>query len=157
MTGGALGSQDLFTSVVTGTGTLLAGALAALYAGPAGLLAGAVLVAAWLLAPPVFLVAFGHVLVAALLAPGGSVSSVLGIEAALGLVLLGDLVSTRAPLPSFALALGCLAGFAMAVLLAVRWLDAVWHVTALLAVAVAFSTYALHRYTVVRFEATDEF
>ncbi|WP_225335300.1 hypothetical protein [Halomicrobium urmianum] len=134
---------------------LLAGGAAV--AGLPGALVGLVVLAVRLVAGPVYAVAAGQVVVAAVAGPNPGPGWLLALEGLLLAVLVGDLVDHRRDAPSVALALGGVGGAAAVALAATGLLDALWLATLVVAALLALAGYAAHRYTVVRFELTHEY
>jgi|GEM_PF-2985912 len=154
---GVLDTDDRLTAVLTGLATLGAVAVGFLVAGVSGILAGAALVVAWLLAPPVVVVALGQVLFAPLLPADASLATIALVEAPLAAILLVDLTDWRAPVGTLVAAVVALAAFVGLAVAGVVWLDRLWQTAALLVPVAAVVAYGLHRFTVVTVEVTDEF
>jgi len=154
---GALRADDRLTAALTGLATLGAVAVGFLVAGVPGLLAGAALVVAWLLAPPVVVAVLGQVLFAPLLSADASLTTIALVEAPLAALLLVDLVDWRGPVGTLAGGAVVLAAFAGLAVAGIVWFDPLWQTAALLAAVAAVVAYGLHRYTVVTVEVTDEF
>ncbi|MCU4802134.1 hypothetical protein OB920_17295 [Halobacteria archaeon HArc-gm2] len=154
---GVLDTDDRLTAVLTGLATLGAVAVGFLVAGVSGILAGAALVVAWLLAPPVVVVALGQVLFAPLLPADASLATIALVEAPLAAILLVDLTDWRAPVGTLVAAVVALAAFVGLAVAGVVWLDRLWQTAALLIPVAAVVAYGLHRFTVVTVEVTDEF
>ncbi|SFR86965.1 hypothetical protein SAMN05216559_0289 [Halomicrobium zhouii] len=154
---GALRTDDRLTAALTGLATLGAVAVGFLVAGVPGVLAGAALVVAWLLAPPVVVVALGQVLFAPLLPADASLATIALVEAPLAAMLLVDLTDWRAPVGTLAGAVVALAAFAGLAVAGLVWFGRLWQTAALLVPVAAVVAYGLHRYTVVTVEITDEF
>lgn len=154
---GALRRRDRITAALTGLATLGAAAVGVLVAGLPGALAGAALVVAWLLAPPVVVAALGQVLFAPLLPADAPLAMIALVEAPLAALVLVDLIDWRAPLGTFVGAVVTLAAVAGLAVAGIVWLDRLWQAAALLVPVAAVVAYGLHRYTVVTVEMTDEF
>lgn len=154
---GALRTDDRITAALTGLAALGAVAVGFLVAGVPGVLAGAALVVAWLLAPPVVVAALGQVLFAPLLLADAPLPMIALVEAPLAAMVLVDLIDWRAPLGTFAGAVVALAAFAALAVAGIVWFDRLWQTAALLVPVAAVVAYGLHRYTVVTVEVTDEF
>lgn len=154
---GAVRDRSRATAALTGlaaAGTVGAGALVA---GTPGIVAGGALVVAWLLVPPVFVVALGQLLFAALLPADAPLVAFAVVEAPLVAMVLADVTDRRAPLRTFGGGVAALVAFGALAVAGAVWLDSLWTAAALLVCAAAVAAYALHRYTVVTVEITDEF
>lgn len=154
---GALRTDDRFGAAITGLAAVGAAGAGNVVAGAPGTVAGAALVVAWLVAPPIFVVALGQVLFAAVLPDGASLAAVALVEAPLAAIVLADVTDWREPLRTFVVGVVSLVAFAAVALAGLGWLARTWHVAALLVCVAGVASYALHRYTVVTFELTDEF
>lgn len=154
---GALRADDRLATLPGGLAAVTAAWLGWVLLDVPGLLAGAAVVAAWLLAPPVFALALGQLLFAAVLPADASLTVIAVVEAPLLVLFLVDVADRRAPLRTVGGGAVTLAAFAGLAVAGVHWLARLRHAAALLVCVAAVVGYALHRYTVVVFEFTDEF
>ena len=155
--GGALAAESRTVAAVTGIGSVLSVAAGWVVAGPAGALAGGVLVAAWLVASPIVVVALGHVLFAALLPSDAALATLAIAEVPLVIVFLGSVVDRRTPLRTSWIGIVALAALSAVVAGGLGTLDAHWQTAAVLVAVVALAGYGLHRFTVATLEVSDEY
>lgn len=154
---GAITAENRVTAASTGLAAVGAAGVGGVVVGRPGIVAGGVLVVAWLLAPPIFVVALGQLLFAAILPADAPLATITLVEAPLVAIVLVDAVDRQAPLRTLALGVASLLAFCGVVVAGVHWLAAPWHAAALLVCVAAACSYALHRYTVVTFDTTNEF
>lgn len=154
---GALRSGNPLAALPGGVASVAAAVVGWLLLGVPGIVAGAAVVVAWLLAPPVVALALGQLLFATVLPGDAPLAVVAAVEAPLVALFLIDVTRRRAPIRTLGLGLASLAAFAAIVVAGLQSLPRHWHAAALLGCVAATAAYALHRYTVVVFEFTDEF
>ncbi len=151
------GAPPLHSSPATAAAAVALLAAGAAVAGLPGALVGLVVVAVWIAAGPVYAVAAGQVVVAAVAGPDAGLGPLLALEGLLLAVLVGDLVDHRRDPRSVALAAAAVGGAAAVALAATSLLPELWLATLAVAVPLALAGYTVHRYTVVRFDLTNEY
>lgn len=151
---GAIATGPQISVAVAGIGAVCSVVTGWLIAGWAGALAGAVIVAAWLVVAPIIVVALGQVLVAALVPIEAPFTTLAIAEAPLVLVFLGSILEERALLRTAWQGLLVLVVLSMVVIGGRAMLDTLWETAALLVGGVAVTGYGLHRYTVAALEVS---
>lgn len=154
---GARHAEDPFATGLTGVAALGAAVALWVIAGGPGAVGGAAVLLAWLVVPPIFVVAVGQILVTALLPAEAPLFTIALFEAPLAALLLVDVADRQAPLKTVVVGAVSLAAFAGLAVAGVHWLARLWQAAALVAVVAAVAAYALHRYTVVAIEMSHEF
>ena len=132
--------------LVGGLGVLILVAGTTIAAGVQGLLAGVLFAMLWYLLPATYAVAFGQIIVAALL--GSLAAPLLVVVCEIGLLVV--LVSPTVALDQVwfrALATaGCAVVFAGGVWVLVRWQETLWLPAVVLMVSIGVGIYGVHRY-----------
>lgn len=154
---GVFDVEDPVATGLTGVATLGAAAALGMVAGGPGAVGGAALLLAWLLVPPIFVVALGQVVVAALLPTEVPLRTVALPEAALAVLLLVDVVDRHSPIKTVIVGVASLVAFAGLAVAGIHWLATLWQAAALVVAVAAVAAYAMHRYTVVAVERSHEF
>lgn len=137
---------DRAQPLVGGLGALIMTAGATAATGIAGLLAGVLFTVLWYVLPATYAVAFGQIIVAALLAPTSAPLVVLLCEGGLLAVLVSPTLALDQVRFRVLLTVGCAVVFAGGVWLLVRWQGSIWLPALILASSIAVGIYGLHRY-----------